>query len=192
MGQSWLALVAEDFVRLALGPAWLAAVPLVRVLAIAGGLFGIMQNGIPVLSATGHARLSARLTGARAAATVLALVAAGVWGNVMLVALARAAVTAAFIPGVFYTLSRVLPITPGDLLARGWRPLGAALPLAAAVRLAQAAAPDLPWLRLPLAAGAGAAAYAGAILLLWRLAGRPPGVEAGVAAALLRRLRPPR
>ena len=60
-----MALVAGDFVRVALGEQWIAAIPLVRLLAIAGGLYGIMHNGITVLSATGHARISGLLAASR-------------------------------------------------------------------------------------------------------------------------------
>ncbi len=182
-----MALVAEDFVRLALGPAWLDAVPLVRILAIAGGLYGIMQTGFTVLGAVGHAKLSAQLTGTRAALTVLALTAAALLGDVQTVALARTAVTGLFIPGMFLALTRVLPVTLGDLAARGWRPVAAGVPMALLVPLAQHAAPDSPLLRLVLAMAAGAAAYGGTLLLLWRLAGRPEGLEAVAWRALMRR-----
>jgi len=181
-----MALVAEDFVRLALGPAWLESVPLVRVLAIAGGLYGVMQNGIPVLGATGHARLSARITASRAAATVLALLAAAaIWGSTWAVALARTVVTAAFVPGIYLALSRVLPVTPRDLLLRAWRPAAAGALMAGVVLSVHAAAPAQPALRLAIDVGAGALAYAGGIALLWLLQGRPDGLE----AALLRGLR---
>lgn len=173
-----MALVARDFVAVALGPAWAEAVPLAQALAIAGGLFGVMQNAIPVLGALGHARLSARLTASRAAATVLALGLAGWQGDALAVASARAAVTAAFIPGIFLTVARVLPITPADLLARAWRPVCAALPLAGAVAAMHAAAPDLAWLRLLLDAAAGALGYGAGLLALWVAAGRPAGLEA--------------
>ena len=180
-----MALVAEDFVRLALGPAWQQTVPLVRILAIAGGLYGIMQTGFTVLGAVGHARLAAQLTGTRAGLTVLALTLAGLFGSVESIAWERTAVTGLFIPGMFLALTRVLPVTLADLAARGWRPLAAAVPMALLVPAVQAAAPDSAWLRLVLAIAAGALAYLGSLLLCWRLAGRPEGLE----ATALRRLR---
>ena len=179
-----VALVAEDFVRVALGPAWSAAVPLVRILAIAGGLYGIMQNGFTVMGAIGHARLSARLTGTRAVVTVAVLAGAAVWGNLETIAMARAAVTLAFIPGVLLVLSRILGLSSTDLLARLWRPLTAAVPMALAVQAMHAVAPDIAWLRLLLDAAAGAVVYPAAVMLLWRLAGRPAGLEASVAQRL--------
>ena len=182
-----MALVAEDFVRIALGPGWLASVPLVQILAIAGGLYGIVQNGLTVMSAIGHAKLSARLNGARAAAMVLALLAAAQWGDATTVALARTLVAALCIPGMLLAMTRLLQLGPADLWARCWRPLLAAVPMALLVRWVQGIAPDIAPLRLALAMAAGAAAYPAAIGLLWWLAGRPGGLEAAALRAIATR-----
>jgi O-antigen/teichoic acid export membrane protein len=182
-----MALVAGDFVALALGPQWLAAVPLVRILAIAGGLYGIMQNSISVVSATGHARLTALLSGTRALLLLAALAAAGLLGSLETVALTRAGMTFAFIPGIFLAVSRVLPVTAADMVLRIWRPAVAAAVMAGVVFSVHALAPALPWLRLPLDAAAGAAAYVGTVLVLWRLSGAPPGLEAAVVGRFIRR-----
>ncbi len=190
-----MALVADDFVAVALGPQWLQTVPLVRILAIAGGLYGIMQNAIPVLNATGHARLSAMLTTSRAVLITLAMAIAGMLGTVETIAITRAVMTLAFIPGVFLAISRVLPITIGDMLSRAWPPLVATLAMTAAVLAAHAVTPALPWVRLFTDAAAGAAVYGAAIVVLWVLGGRPAGaVAAAIARAAklpgLRRLLP--
>jgi len=182
-----MALVAGDFVAVALGAQWAAAVPLVRILAIGGGLYGIMQASIPVLSATGHARLSAALTTTRALALVPGLVAAGVFGGIQTVAWTRVAITLAFLPGMLLAITRVLPVTLADLAARGWRPLAAAVPMTGCVALVHARLPELAWLRLLLDAGAGAASYATALLALWALAGSPAGPEASAWRWLRRR-----
>ncbi len=188
-----IALVAGDFVAVALGPQWQAAVPLVRVLGIAGALFGIMQNGVPVLNATGHARLAAYLTASRAVVLLAALALAGRFGDILTVAWARAVVTLLFIPGILLALGRVMHATPADMLARAWRPLAAGLVMAAAVGLVHQAAPPVPLLRLPLDAASGAVAYTAAILLLWRAAGAPAGLEAAMVSRLRRtRARPAR
>jgi O-antigen/teichoic acid export membrane protein len=175
-----MALVASDFVRVALGEKWLAAVPLVRLLAIAGGLYGIMHNGITVLGATGHARLSGLLSASRALLIVPALVAAGLLGGVEAIAATRTLITLAFIPGICVAIARVLPVTLADMVSRAWRPLLAAAAMAAVVPAVQAVAPDIAWLRLFLAMLAGALAYAGTVLLLWHAAGRPAGLEVAV------------
>jgi O-antigen/teichoic acid export membrane protein len=180
-----MALVADDFVAVALGPHWTASVPLVRILAIGGGLYGIMQASIPVLSATGHARLSATLTTSRAVAMVVGLVAAGLLGGLRTIALARVVITLAFIPGLLLAISRVLPVRFSDLLARTWRPVLAALPMAAGVLLLRQVLLASPWPRLFAESGAGAVIYTGALAVLWHASGSPPGPE----AAAWRRLR---
>ena len=179
-----IALVADDFIQCVLGPQWTAAVPLVRLLAIAGAAYALMHSGLIVLGAVGQARLSAVLTTTRAAVALLALVAAGLLGSVWTIALVRMLVTLAFIPGIFLALSRVLPVTPADMLARVWRPLAAAVVMAAVVCSIHAAAPAIPPLRLALEVAAGAATYTAAVLGLWRLAGAPAGLEASVLARL--------
>jgi lipopolysaccharide exporter len=174
------ALVAGDFVAVVLGPKWLAAVPLVRVLAIAGGLFAIMQNAIPVLTAIGHERLAAQLTATRAATTLLGVYAAAALGDVMTIACARLVVTAVFVPGVFFALRRILRITFTDLFSRLWRPVIAGIAMAACVLAVHARAPDLPSLRLAIDIATGAAIYPAVIVTLWFCAGSPHGVEAAV------------
>ena len=179
-----VALVAADFVAVALGPQWHAAVPLVRLLAVGGGLYGIMHNGITVLSATGHARLSALLSTTRTLLIVPPLIAAGLFGSVETIALTRMLMTLLFIPGIFLAIARVLPVTVADMLARLWRPALAALAMAAVVLAVQALGPQNPWARLGLGAGSGAVAYGGAVLLLWVMAGRPAGLEAALVGRI--------
>ena len=175
-----MALVAGDFVRVALGPQWVEAVPLVRLLAIAGGLYGIMHNGITVLGATGHARLGGLLSASRTLVLVPVLIAAGLLGGVTAIAAARTLITLAFIPGICVAIARVLPVTLGDMASRIWRPLVAAMVMATVVLAAQAVSPPTPWVRLFLAMGAGGLAYLGAVLALWHAAGRPAGLEAAL------------
>jgi O-antigen/teichoic acid export membrane protein len=175
-----MALVAGDFVRVALGEKWIAAIPLVRLLALGGGLYGIMHNGITVLSATGHARLSGFLSASRTLLLVPALIAAGLLGTVETIAATRAVVTLAFIPGICAAVARVLPVTAADMVSRAWRPVVAGAVMAGVVLAVQGISPGNAWVRLFLAAGAGAAAYAGAVLALWYAAGRPEGLEGAI------------
>ena len=98
-------------------------------------------------------------------------------GSVETIAATRAVVTLAFIPGIFFAVARVLPVTPTDMVSRAWRPLAAGAAMAAVVLAVQAVAPPNPWVRLFLAAGAGALAYGAAVLALWHAAGRSEGLE---------------
>ncbi len=177
-------LVADDFVRIALGPQWISAVPLVRLLAISGAAYSLMHSSLTVLPAVGHARLSATLSTTRMAVIVLAMIAAGILGSVWAVAMTRMIVTLVFIPGLMVAVSRVLPVTPADMLARLWRPLVAAAVMSGVVLLVHAAAPPIPPLRLMLDAASGAVTYTAVVLGLWRVSGRPSGIEAMLMARL--------
>jgi O-antigen/teichoic acid export membrane protein len=188
-----MALVARDFVAVALGPQWTQAVPLVQILAFSGGLYGIMQGAVTLLGATGHARLSAVLSVSRMLLTYPALIAAGLLGSVQTIAVARTAVTLVLMPGVFLALVRVLPVTLGDLGRLLWRPVCAAAAMAAAVRLLHPAGLATPWARLLIDVPLGAASFGVAMAALWWLAGRPDGAEAAMlqrtTAGLARRWR---
>ncbi|OAN51545.1 oligosaccharide flippase family protein [Magnetospirillum moscoviense] len=180
-------LVAEDFVAVLLGPRWSKAVPLVEWLAMSGAFYAIMQSGITLIGASGHARTSAALAVSRAALTVPAIVAAAWLGSVETVAATRTMVTLAFIPGVFVALSRIVPLRPGDWLIRLWRPALSAVAMAAAVRWVHPHFPDLAPVRLIFDIGLGASTYAASLLLLWWLAGRPPGPEYALISAFARK-----
>jgi O-antigen/teichoic acid export membrane protein len=184
-----MSLVAHDFTVVVLGTKWLQAVPLVRILSISGALYGIMHAGIPVMTATGHARLSAQITTSRAIGTVLAAgLAAAVFGDMISVAVARTVITLVFIPGIFLQLSRVLPVTVEDMLGRLGRPLASGAIMAAVVLAVHGAMPPVPWLRLLADSFVGAVAYTTSVPALWLLAGRPAGLEATVLRKLAARL----
>ena len=179
-------LVAEDFVAVLLGPLWTKAVPLVEWLAMSGAFYSIMQSAITLISASGHGRVSATLAVSRTLLTIPAIVAAAWLGSVETIAATRTVVTFLFIPGVFFALARIVPVRPGDLLRRLWRPVAAACGMAAMIVVCHPLFPDVPPLRLVLDAGLGAVSYVGVLLMLWSMAGRPGGPEQGVVAAIAR------
>lgn len=182
-----LALVAGDFVAVLLGPKWMIAVPLVRVLAVAGGLFAITQSAFPVLTAIGSERLAARLSAGQAIATLLAVGGAAWLGNAMAIAFARVGVAIILFPVVLVAVGRVLPMTMKDVLSRVLRPVLAGLAMAACVLAVHGRAPNIPALRLTIDAAAGATAYVSSSLLLWLLAGSPGGLEATLVNWVLAR-----
>ena len=189
-----LALVAEPLVRLMLGPQWMAAVPLVRI-AAAAGAFTLFDHFCHIqLDAAGLVHIDFRgncVTATVRVALAVALVpafgmAGAIWG------LAAAAL---FDQLVYLVIKKlVLPFRPVLLLRQVWRPAVATGAMAAAVAWSGLA-------RLPAGADGlaaaqhllapallGAVAYAGVLLLAWRLAGRPDGAEADILASLRQRL----
>jgi O-antigen/teichoic acid export membrane protein len=185
-----VALVAGDFVRVVLGPHWLAVVPLVRILAASAAVTVLSYPLAELLNATGQVRLGALLTLARQALLLAAMVPAALyWGTLEAVALARAGCVVTSFVGSALVYAKVLRLPAASAFACLLRPLAAAAAMAGAVLLTQAAAPDLPALRLPLAALVGAATFALALWLLWRLAGRPDGAERDLLAFVASRRR---
>jgi O-antigen/teichoic acid export membrane protein len=183
-----MALVAEDFVAVALGPQWTSAVTLVQILALGGALSGCVA-GIPsVLGAIGHSRLSARLSVTRAVTMLLGVAAASQSGGLHGIAVTGVLVTLVFLPGALFAVGRVLPISTVDVLRRVWRPLTAAVTMALMITEVHLWTPSSPLLRLPLEVAVGAATYGIAVLVLWMISGRPAGLEAAIYDWTLRRL----
>lgn len=96
---------------------------------------------------------------------------------------ASGAVGGVVLAGFFYTylnawlLKRTLRISAGEILRSLRRPLAAtALMVAAVLALATVLAPG-SWISLAAKVAAGAAVYGSALIALWRLEGRPPGIE---------------
>ncbi len=72
-----MAVVAEDFVRVALGPKWLEAIPLMPWLGVSGALYGVAHTLDIFMLATGRERLTALMTAGNALLTVPVLLSAG-------------------------------------------------------------------------------------------------------------------
>lgn len=89
-----IALVADDFITLALGARWRETVPPVRVLAIASGTLMLSQPCSVLLTVTNRARLAATFGLLHLLLLVIAMVPAALWSDLQNVALARAAATA--------------------------------------------------------------------------------------------------
>lgn len=177
------ALVANDFVPLALGDQWLAIVPLLAILVPYLGLRATLSMTLPCVMAQGKTKLLFRVSFVYAlvhlpafiAGTALFGLAGAIWSIVA--------------AGVFYSylnawlLKRTLGIGLGEILAQIRRPLAAA---AVMVGVVLAAATALPfelfsasgsWLSLAIKIAVGGLVFCGALYSMWRLEGHPPGIE---------------
>jgi lipopolysaccharide exporter len=172
-----VALVADDMVALVLGPKWALAAPLVPWLAVGAGMLGISRSVNIVLSVTGNARLTAMRNWAFAALLAPAAVAGGLAWGMEGAAVARMIVTILFVPVMFYSLSRVIPLGGVEILGCLWRPVLASAIMATAVLFAQIDTMSPIPLRLFCNVGLGAVVFATSLLALWFLAGRPRGSE---------------
>lgn len=196
-----LALLSEPLVRAVLGAKWLASAPILQGLAIASipgllvaplGALAVALNRMSILLAYSLLELAVRVP----------LILAGVvWFDIPGVVAAHV-ISSVLLAGVsMHLVSRLIGLGTFEQVFGPWRPqVGAGL-------MALAVLPCRPWLAdlrdglIPGLAGVialGALVYAAALIVQWRLAGSPGGIEAvlvdharAALAALERRWRRP-
>ena len=163
-----LALVADEFVRVLLGPQWEAAILPLRLLTLYAGLRSLMTLPPQLLTMTGHARLTMRYSVLAAIVLPLLFVVGTRWG-VFGVAMAWIiGYPLVALPTFLRHALRVTQLPLRAYLAALWPATSATLLMAAAVAVARALTP--PAMAAPLAlglhVGVGALTYAAAMLLL--------------------------
>lgn len=189
-----ISLVAFPLVKLAFGPSWMQAVPLVEVLGVAGTmmLFGSVSSTL--FAAHAWMRPMAKISGATTIACVLLLLALvprfGVLGAAVAIA-----ITDAFNQAIYLMATlRRLSLRVAELFARVWRGL-----IATAVMGLALVWLGLGWTRVPggelvlaghllCAVAVGAGVYFAVLLGAWLASGRPDGAEADVLALARRML----
>jgi lipopolysaccharide exporter len=183
------ALQADNFVRVALGEAWLPIVPLVWWLAPSVALGVLAQPAYALaaaLSRTGIlATREALSLGLRLPATIYAA-----WLFGLLEAAGTRAVASVAITGLFLVVARRL-VGAGvrQQLVNCWRAFVAVAAMAVAVSVCGALLPhpqDTFQAAVALVAlcALGVCVYALSLLLAWHLAGRPDGAESFVLARM--------
>jgi PST family polysaccharide transporter len=163
-----LFVVAEPLVLVMLGPDWLEAVPVLRVLAAFAWVRSLMSNDGDVYKALGKPGFLARITGLRLVILVPALLIATPYG---LVAVAIALLIATVLDKTLriYLISRQLEMRVTEVVAQFVPAVVAAVPLAlVSVAMLYALDGAGPLTRLVATSLAGAATYFGAIWLLER------------------------
>lgn len=193
-----ISLVADALVRLALGPGWLGAVPLVWILAVPAGLTVISSVSGAALNAQGMPQVNFRLGVVTTILKIALLIGMtsiwGLTGGALGVALSLVAEKLLYLDAA----RRHIGVRISDLVRQLWRPAFAATVMA--VVLFEA---GLGWTRvegdtlaaarwLVAAVAAGTVVYCLALLCAWFVAGRPDGPELVVwrlAQSVLRRLR---
>lgn len=187
-----IALLAEPAVALALGDKWLAAIPVVQVLAISAGCAAMRSNSWAVYYSIGRPYLWTRQWLVK-----LAALAVSIWplfGQFGLLGVAYSDLISTFAMLIVDvgTLLRTLRLSGRRYLGVLWRPVVATVLMAFAVHtttIALSSQMAAPASAVGLASivtggiGVGVAVYGAALMLLWRLSGCPEGIE----ALLLRR-----
>ena len=177
------ALVANDLVPLALGERWLHIVPLLVVLVPFLGLRATLSMTQACVMALGQTRLIFRASAAYALVHLPAFIAGTAYFGL------RGAIWSIVLAGFYYSylnawmLRQTLGISLVEILSRMRRPAAATLAMTGAVF----AASRLPGIELFGTGGSltalavkivlGGAVLCGVQYALWRLEGRPPGIE---------------
>ena len=185
-------MVAHDLVHLVLGAKWFDLEPLMGWLALAAGLLGLSGGAYAAFDAIGKPHLGARMQWVRVSMLVLVLApVALLLKSIIAIAVVRVAVTAIFIPTLFFAVGREMNITPGDYLAAMWRPAAAAGAMASAIYWSNALMPP-GIVRLLFDVLLGVATFSSISIFFWKITGSPSGPEQDVLAAVagvIRRVR---
>lgn len=184
-----VALVADPAIRLAFGPDWAAAAPPLRVLCLYG-LFGAsVQFCWPLIVSMGEPKRFAPLQ-----IGTLLVGAPAIWWASLNYGLVGAAWAMSAMGGLFALLVMRAALSlsngePRDVMDWAPRALGAGLAMALAVRGVQAMIPydggaALAAVHLFASMAVGVLVYPVALLILWRLCGRPESAEARILRML--------
>jgi lipopolysaccharide exporter len=177
-----VALVADEAVRVVLGPQWMDAVPLMRVLAISAVIVAATgNNGIAHL-ALGHTRAVALQSGLRLGVLVLLSTLLVDDFGLRGIAIAELVGAAACFVASFPVILSQLDMSVRVYILNVWRPVVASalmVPVVLAVKSVADPDPTLAQAALTLAYAvpAGMVTYVISLYLLWRIAGQPDGAE---------------
>jgi lipopolysaccharide exporter len=173
-----IAVVADDFVDLLLGPRWGAIKPLVPWFAFYYGVNSVSGSCYIALESIGLAGTSARLQWMRVLGLiVLIFPTAFYFRSLEAVAVANFAGAIVISPTLFLALSRSLEIPLRDFARTLWRPVVAGVAMAAVLLLTNRVIPFAGTFRLLLDVALGACVFVGMLMALWFVIGRPHGPE---------------
>lgn len=177
-----IALVATPMVHLLLGDKWVETIPLIQILAFSGVVAALQTNKGSVYLALGRPRIMTALAGVHVGLLLPALLVGTHFMGVQGAAWATLAVGAGLMPFNYAVLFHVLKLKPVRLLAVLWRPFLAtgamALAVTGVLNFMGGETGLLGWTaQLALSILVGGLVYGGTEWLLWRLSGRPEGVE---------------
>jgi O-antigen/teichoic acid export membrane protein len=177
-----IAVTADPLVRVVLGSKWIAAIPLVAILAIFGALISTASPAGSALVAVGRPKIPALLGLANAVVLIPTLILLTSSSGPQGAAWALVIATAGFLPFTYGITAKYLGLSVGDIKQIFLRPAAATglMYLAVWYLLGQfeATAETLVVAaHLALAVMVGACSYVAGVLALWAMAGRPEGAE---------------
>ena len=173
-----IAAVAAPLVLAALGPKWVAAIPLIAILGLNGAIESTQTNNAAVCFALGQPRKVMIVNSTFVLVFFPALYLFMTHYGMIGVGYAYLTAQAVAVPLGMTVIKRFLKFRWSDVAAVVWRPIvGAAAMYAVVTEFDTVVAAWFPWLRLLADAAVGALAYTAVVLLLWALSRRPVGAE---------------
>lgn len=183
-----LALIAKPFILVFLGEKWIDAVPYLQIFAIYSifNLLLVGANGIFI--ATGRVRLLSGLLWFEGFLLLAFSLIGFFWLGMIGVAYGRLASGLIYAAVIYAYLARHIDLTIPALWGQIWRPaLSAAIMLLAMLTTPMGTLS--PLLTLVLSLALGGTAYAATSYILWRLCGRPDGMENVIVSIVTRFIR---
>ena len=182
-----VALVAPDMVHLVLGSKWLSVIPLMGWLALSAGVGTLNYGVFAMLDVTGMPKIGTWLQWLRLGVLAVVLFPVAYFTReLVLVAIARFAVTCAITPTLHMVVGRHTGIRLREFGATLWRPFAAGAVMALVVWSINQVLPFTGPVRLGLDIVLGAIVYVGTLLALWNISGRPSSAERDVIALVER------
>lgn len=173
-----IAAVASPLVLAALGPNWLAAIPLIAILGINGAIESTQTNNAAVCFALGQPKKVMLVNTTFVLVFFPALYIFMHKYGMIGVGYAYLVAQAVAVPLGMTVIKRFLQFRWMELAAVVWRPIVAGLAMYAVVTEFDTVVVSwFPWLRLLADAGVGAVTYTAIVLLLWAMSGRATGAE---------------
>jgi O-antigen/teichoic acid export membrane protein len=177
--------LSDLVVALLLGPQWMDAVPIMKILGLCGLVGALQGNMYVVMSAMGKPKANTILSGSLLSVSLPAVVWASLQYGALGAAYAHFVAAVVGLLGIVTVFTKVTGLPKFQLLNVVWRPIVGASLMGAVVKGAQAMIsstwPIAPvGFQLPSLVMLGGFAYILSMLLIWSLAGRPAGAEAAV------------
>lgn len=184
-----MAFVAPQLVPIFLGQKWLEAVPFIQVFALYGALRFIYSGAYNVLTAQGLIKTQSKMLWLEIVLLVGLCIPGGLWFGLIGVAEARLAVAILMGAATLRLIYALSGISPLIFFLRLVRPGLATAVMAAVLWHIPIMFGALPFIDLLARVAIGASSYVVALLMLWRLAGKPDGAEHIFAAYFNRIIR---
>jgi lipopolysaccharide exporter len=182
-----VALVADPLVKLAFGPLWLEAVPMIQILGISASIGAIGSLTMTLFSACNMLRTTFTITLVATLVRIPLMVTLLPGGTLVTAAILSATLGTAEQAVYIVIAVRRFAVSPRALIRSVWRSLFGTGAMAATLLwlgLGFAPAPDAFLRHLLTSAVVGAAVYVAAVTLAWTAAGRPDGPERDMLALL--------